>query len=296
MGAVETSQHRLVGIGGFMSHGTVPRQPRSSCASNQARKIQINDPGGILYVVQCKTCGGSWSEVATFRDGTQADNMVSNLNGIFAIDNADLDFIHIHRAADDQYRAVWSGVKWFNDHSNITELCDTSKKTYEPLYKANGITVIKNVTQADENFYGRDPWSVAYLWVKNIKAVVNGWNCSKDATNLSLIASGFIPVPPTQTNWSRGTISKAGSHYGLGECQPNLATANGEIFHTMDFIIAVPNDETWGLNEWVKVTFNGKSARARVTDRAGRPKIDLSRGLSEYLNFQGSGTITLSNP
>lgn len=282
-----------------MSHGPVPRQPRSGCSSNQARRIQINDPGGPLYVVQCKTCGGSWSDVASFRAASQADNMVNNLNGIFAIPNADLDFIHISRStSDDQYRAVWSGVRWYNDHSQVTSLCDTSKKTYEPLYLHTGVTVIKNVTPEDETFYGRDPWSVAYLWVKNIKSVINGWNCSKGATNIPLIASGFIPVPPTQTNWSRGTITKAGSHYGFGgsECQPNLATANSEIFHTMDFTIAVPNDESWGLNQWVKVTYGSKSARARITDRAGRPKIDLSRGLSTYLGFPGSGNITLSNP
>lgn len=281
-----------------MSHGPWPRHPRSGCSSNQARKVLRQVGGDTWYDVQCKKCDGTWSgAVAGFVDPAQADNMVANLNGIFTTLGADLDFIHMHRYGDGQYAAVWSGVRWFNDDSQVTSLCTSTKKTYEPLYKADGVTAIKRVTSADESFYGLPPWKVAYNWVKNIKNVLNGWNCTKGAVNIPLFQSGFIIPPPSQTEWNLGSITKAGSRYGYGECQPNVTVATGaEIFHCMDFSIARPSDTSWTLNKWVKVTYAGTSAHARLIDVCGTTKVDLSRGLATYLGFPGSGNVTVSNP
>lgn len=44
-----------------------------------------------------------------------------------------------------------------------------------------------------------------------------------------------------------------------------------------------------------KVTYNGKSVVARVTDECGTTSLDLSTGLANALGFT-SGNVTISKP
>jgi hypothetical protein len=281
-----------------VSHGPWPRQPRSGCSSNLARRVLRSLGGDTWYEVECRQCNGSWSSVAAFASGTQANNMVDNLNNdVFSRPGADLDFIHVHRYPNGQYAVVWAGVTWCNNHSCSTTLCNTSRKTYERLYLAGAITNIKRVTDEDVSFYGRPAWRIAYIWVRNIKNAINGWNATKGAENIPLFGSGFIIPPPTQGTWSGGARTRAASRYGYSECQPNITVATGaEIFHTMDLVIARPSDTSWSLNQWMKVTYAGKSIRARLVDVSGTTKVDLSRGVATYLEFPGSGNVTIDDP
>lgn len=254
-----------------------------------------------MHFVQCRKCDGTWFDVALFNSSTAADGMVTNLNSIFGKSAADLDFIHPTRLTDGDYAVIWAGVVWCNDHSCSTRLCGGAT-TYESLYKYTGATVIKRVTQDDINKYGTDPWKIALKWANNIRYSVNGWNCSKGAVGASLVNDGRIfQIPRPSSSWDRANETWGATRYGYGECQPNFQTSTGEIFHTMDLVVAVPgnrkDEDRFRRNKWVRVEYAGKSAVARFADVCGcRDKVDLSRGLATYLGHPGSGNVILKRP
>jgi len=147
--------------------------------------------------------------------------------------------------------------------------------------------------------YPKPAHKVAFQWTNAIRYAVNGWNSTKDVIDPPLF-NGVIPLLPTPVNWDFPSVTKAGTYYGYGECQPNFTMANNEIFHTMDLLVAVPSSTAgqarWARNQWVKVTYGKRSCRARLTDVCGCEHFDLSRGLATHLRFPGSGMVTVSRP
>jgi rare lipoprotein A len=183
--------------------------------------------------------------------------------------------------------------------------------TYEYLYTGcyfgsesykskSNVTIIATVTTADIALLGLNAWEIAYQWANAIRGYVNGWNCSKDSTGTTLIANGYIPnLIPVTGNWSGSATAISATRYGTGETQPNFSTANGDIFHTCDLVVARPSNttSTWSLNKWIKITYNNKSVVARIVDTSNIASIDLSGGGVAYaLNFPGSGNVTVSAP
>ena len=283
-----------------MTHGTFPRQPREGLPENLARVVERQR----YFGVECRQTDGTFFEVAQFPGGASARAMRDRLNDLFAKPAADLQFIHITRRHDG-YAVVWPTVKWVEDDSVTTTIggcpAGTEYTSSERLYKASPLFVISTVTEDDVAWYGVPAWELAFLWANNVRYAVNGWNATKNSTpGGGLLFGGVVPVLPAPTDWDFGPVRKEATRYGYGECQPNFQTANGEIFHTMDLLVAVPGNATssprWARDQWVKVTYGRRSARARLVDVCGCNHLDLSRGLATYLRFPGSGVVTVSRP
>ena len=284
-----------------MTHGTYPRQPREGNPENRARMVEHTGPR--YFAVECLQTDSSWFEVAQFAGGSRARAMWDRLASIFAQPGADLEFIHMTRRPRGPYAVVWPTVRWVRDDSVTTTVggCPAGAEytTSEALNRTGPQTVIGAVGAADVDHYGLAAHEVAFLWTNNIRYAVNGWNATKDAMPAP-VASGVVPVLPASEDWDFAPVTKAGTYYGYGECQPHFTAANGEIFHTMDLLVAVPystrDQERWRRNRWVKVTFGRRSCRARLVDVCGCEHLDLSRGLATYLGFPGEGRITVSRP
>ncbi len=285
-----------------MTTGTYPRQPREGLAPNAARVV--SHAGPTYFGVECSLSDGtSWFEVAQFNGGAAARAMRDRLNELFARPGADLDFIHPTRLPTGSYAVVWSGVSWVQDGSVTTDIggCPAGDPytTQENLYRWKAVSVLSIVTTADVARYGVPAWKLAFEWANNIRYAVNGWNCTQDVVTPPLF-SGHIFALPEAVEWDFDPVVKTATYYGYGECQPNFTTANNEIFHTMDLLVAVPastaGQARWARNQWVKVTYEGRSARARLTDVCGCEHLDLSRGLATYLRFPGGGEVTVSRP
>lgn len=285
-----------------MTHGTFPRQPRAGNPDNAARVVAHT---GLGYVgVEAIRTDGTWFEMAQFAGDARARAMRDQLNTLFARPAADLEFIHMtRRRATGEYTVVWPGVRWSLDDSVTTNVggcpAGTPYTTSEALYASSRLFSIAAVTPHDVAWYGLRPFEIAFMWVNNVRYAVNGWNATKDAMPTP-VASGVVPVLPAATDWDSDTVDRAATYYGYGECQPNFTMANGEIFHTMDLLIAVPystrDQARWRRNQWVKVKYGRRSTRARLTDVCGCEHLDLSRGLATYLGFPGGGTVTVSRP
>jgi hypothetical protein len=285
-----------------MTHGTFPRQPRAGTADNAARTVQHTDLG---YVgVECETTSGTWFEVAQFTSGARAHSMRDQLNQMFSSPAADLEFVHMTRlVSSDRYAVVWPTVKWVQDDSVTTAVGDcpagTPYTTSERLYQTKPLLTIAEVTKDDAVRYGLPAHRVAFLWTNNIRFAMHGWNATKDAMPTP-IAAGGVPLLPEASDWAYDPVKRAATYYGYGECQPNFTVANGEIFHTMDLLVAVPGDALgqarWARNQWVRIAYGGRVTRARLVDVCGCSHLDLSRGLATYLGFPGSGKVTVSKP
>jgi hypothetical protein len=285
-----------------VTHGTFPRQPRAGNPDNAARVVE--HPRRSYFGVEAFQTDETWFEVAQFAGGARARAMRDQLNTIFAKPAADLEFIHMTRTRlSGEYAVVWPGVKWFLDDSITTTVGDcpagTPYTTSEALYQTSPQTTIATVTSDDTHWYGLPAFKVAFLWTNNIRYAVNGWNATKDAMP-SPVAGGVVPVLPAASDWDFDPVTKAATYYGYGECQPNFTTANNEIFHTMDLLVAVPyrtrGQARWERNQWVKLAYGGRSTRARLVDVCGCEHLDLSRGLATYLRFPGEGRVTVSRP
>jgi hypothetical protein len=285
-----------------VTHGTFPRQPREGNPDNAARVVTHAGPS--YFGLECRQANDTWLEVAQLVGGGRARAMRDALNLIFTRPGADLEFIHMSRLRTGPYVIVWPSVTWVEDDSVTTTVgacpAGTQYTTSESLYRTGPPgSVIGTVTAADVEWYGRPAHEIAFLWTNNIRYAVNGWNATKDAMP-SPVASGVVPVLPAATDWDFAPVTKAGTYYGYGECQPNFTVASGEIFHTMDLLVAVPystrDQARWRRNQWVKVTFGRRSSRARLADVCGCEHLDLSRGLATYLGFPGEGMVTVSRP
>jgi len=284
-----------------MTHGTFPRQPREGEPDNAARVVAHTGP--TYAGVECVQTDSTWIEVAQFARPARARDMRDALNLIFTKPGADLEFIHMTRLSTGPYAVVWPSMKWVFDDSVTTTVggcpAGTPYTTSEDLYRTGPRSVIATVTSDDVDWYGLPAYKIAFMWTNNIRFAVNGWNATKDAMP-SPIASGVVPVLPAATQWDFDPVTKAATYYGFGECQPNFTVANGEIFHTMDLLVAVPfstrDQPRWMRNQWVKVKFGHRSSRARLVDVCGCEHLDLSRGLATYLRFPGEGMVTVSSP
>lgn len=282
-----------------------PRQPRSGNPENEAEVASRT----TRFYVRLKNTSDEFTSAFYVSSQARAEEIVDNLNEIFAIPGADLDFI-TPGYKNGAYVVLWSGTKWFQDQS----YADTTNagKTYENLYagcvkynseagenykyyKASNSKVIATITSSDAANYDMDEWELALEWANAIRNIVNGWNCSKDSTG-DLVHNGKInrlAVPDTSYTGNRSITA---TYYGAGERQPAFTTANNDIFHTCDLTVARPKGTTYlSIDSWVKVTYNGKSIVARVTDTCGTSALDLSCGLATALDFT-SGTVTISAP
>ncbi|MDP9327499.1 MAG: RlpA-like double-psi beta-barrel domain-containing protein [Actinomycetota bacterium] len=285
-----------------MTHGTFPRQPRAGNPDNAARVVAHTGPAH--YGVEVLQTDATWFEVAQFAGGARARAMRDQLNTLFAKPAADLEFIHMtRRRITDGYAVVWPGVKWYQDDSVTTTVggcpAGTVYTTSEALYKPSPLFTIATVTADDIAWYGLRAFRIAFLWANNVRFAVSGWNATKDAMPAP-VAGGSVPVLPAASDWDFDPVRRAATYYGYGECQPNFTVANGEIFHTMDLLVAVPYSTRgrarWRRNQWVKVTYGRRSTRARLVDECGCEHLDLSRGLAAYLGFPGGGRVTVSRP
>jgi hypothetical protein len=285
-----------------VTHGTFPRQPRAGNPANAARVVAHTGPA--YFGVEALQTDATWFEVAQFAGGARARGMRDQLNTLFSKPAADLEFIHMtRRRVSGEYAVVWPRMKWFQDDSVTTTVGDcpagTPYTTSEALYRSSPLFTIATVTADDIAWYGLRAFEIAFLWTNNVRYAVNGWNATKDAMPTP-VASGVVPVLPDASGWNFDPVRKAATYYGYGECQPNFTTANGEIFHTMDLLVAVPysarTQARWQRNQWVKVSYGPRSTRARLVDVCGCEHLDLSRGLATYLKFPGEGRVTVSRP
>lgn len=281
--------------------GTWPRQPRAGEVTNQARVSKV----GTKNYVQVKGTSGAWVNVLYTTDATRANTIRDRLNAIFAIPGADLEFItpSYHNG---MYVVCWPHVVWDRNGNTYTDTTNHGR-TYEQLYKGCAISysgnsgfrnrlsdfVIASVTAADTEAYGKEPWEIILEWANNIRWNVNGWNCAKDATNEDRAFNdlGTLKIPklivPNKT--FSGSYTKQNTIYGLGEKQPGFGTGNGDFFHCCDLTIARPKNSGWPYNSWVKITYNGKSVVARVTDQSNiDTAADLSAGTAYALGITGS--------
>lgn len=294
-----------------------PRQPRTGNPSNNA-KVVVS--GGKNWIALRNTSG---TYVNSFYVSTKnrATIICNTLNNLF--DNypgADLDFI-TPSYMNNCYVVAWSGVKWFEDKSfsttttnhgttyeNLYASCQINNAHYDDNYayssRADNFMVLATVTNDDTQAYGIPAWELALKWANAIRSPINGWNCGKDCTKQSVFEENFaltIPQLKTPTQSISQTASNLGcTIYGLGEKLPGFNTGNMDLFHTCDLTIAQSPYRKLGYNKWVKITYNGKSVVARVTDQSSLPenKIDLSAGVAYALGITGalSGGLTISPP
>jgi hypothetical protein len=198
---------------------------------------------------------------------------------------------------------IWSKVVWCDDHSCSTDTGDG--RTWEDVYKGwtnkSNVLTLSTVTADDVDFYGKPRYKIALEWANNIRAFVNGWNCTKSPDYSGLVASGYIPQLAVPSGVAPTSGSHSATYYGAGEFLPSLGTANGDIFHTNDLTVAISSGGLGGYsyskwkNKWVEISYGGKSVVARVTDISGGP-IDLSAGgVADYLGFPGSGTVNMGH-
>jgi hypothetical protein len=282
---------------------TYPRQPRDGCLPNLASAVKAGTAHPHLEV-RLDLCGGGPAFTAMqMVSGRRARAAAANLNTLFSKPGADLDFIHMTRLGDGTYSVVWAPVTWSQSGKTTTDIgscgAGTPYTTNENLYRPSPLFEITPVRAEDEDWYGIPDWKIAFMWANNIRYAVNGWNSTKDVVEPPYF-SGVIRLLPEATRWKHPAVTLKGTRYGYGECQPNFTMANNEFFHTMDLVLAVPGSHKdqpkWARDQWVTVTYRGRSAHARITDVCGCDNVDLSRGLATYLGFPGSGKVTVSKP
>jgi hypothetical protein len=246
--------------------------------------------------------------VARFQTAGRARDFADALSTVFLKPRADLDFITPGVGSDswatNKQSVIWSKVVWCDDHSCDTDTGDG--RTWEDVYKGwtskSNVLTLSTVTTEDVDFYGKPRHKIALEWANNIRAFVNGWNCTKSPDYSGLVASGYIPQLAVPSGVAPTSGSHSATYYGAGEFLPSLGMANGDIFHTNDLTVAISSGglggysyQTW-KNKWVEISYGGKSVVARVTDISGGP-IDLSAGgVADYLNFPGSGTVQYGPP
>lgn len=112
----------------------------------------------------------------------------------------------------------------------------------------------------------------------------------------------YIPklVDPKDSCYTGNSRDVQATYYGCGDMQPNVTTANNDIFHCCDLTVARPDslEKALPLNTWVKITNknNGRSVVARVTDTCPTAALDLTAGGVAYALNCYNGTITISKP
>lgn len=286
------------------------RQPRSGTRQNNARYLK----SGTRYNIQLLDLAvttTSYRTAFSVEDLTRAQTICDRLNEIFKNSRADLDFI-TPGYANGCYVVLWSGTTWLGKDvfTQETEVGNTYEDLYRgcklPWYDESGAhyykyrngspTIIATVTDTDVTYNKKSAWEIAFDWANSIRSVVNGWNCSEDAT-FPLIFEGKIYKLQPLTGSYDSSRSVSATYYGAGEMQPSARTANNDIFHTLDLTVAIPKGNAPGLelNTWVKVTYGKISVVARVADTCGTTKLDLSTGLANALGFK-DGTVTISKP
>jgi hypothetical protein len=267
-----------------------------------------------------KDTSGTWNNAIRVTTLARATTIADRLNNdVFSESEADLDFITpSYDPSTSQYTVVWSGVKWSNSYStSVSNGYTTKERLYtgcdiawsntsgtqdNSAYKSKSfVKIIGTVTAADITQLSKPAWEIAFMWANKIREYVNGWNCTKDATGgAPLIASGYIPqLAGTNQNYSGDVATFTGTYYGVGETQPNFTTANNNIFHTCDLVVARPSNvstSVWALNKWIKLTYNNKSVVARIVDECNVNTVDLSGGGAAYALGFVSGNITVSAP
>lgn len=294
-----------------------PRQPRDGGLANLARTSPL---ANNRYNVQLRDSSGNW-HTAFYMVGSgqstglvRAETVVQRLNDIF--DNypgADLDFI-TPGYVNGYYVVLWSGTQWFQNGDYFDTL-EGGGRTYENLYSGchntgsgykyasrNNVHIIATITDDDVEEYGVPAWELALDWANGIRDYVNGWNCTQDATGGSLYGNGkILRLPKPTKSYTGSSFSKLASFYGNGEPQPNYATAAG-IFHTCDLTIAIPGDEDWDMNMWIRLSYgtgsNRKSVVVRTADsNPNYNRIDMTSGGTAYaLNCYGLYNVTVERP
>lgn len=286
------------------------RQPRSGTRNNNAKYVKSGSRYNI-QLLDLSVTTETYQTVFSVESESRANTICTRLNQIFANSKADLDFI-TPGYSNGYYVVLWSGTTWLGSgtYTEKTEAGNTyedlyrgcklpyykGKETCNYPYKDGASTNIITVTDADETYVGKNKWEIAFDWANKIRNVVNGWNCSKSGT-VTLHQQGKIYLLASMTGSYSQTKTVSATYYGAGELQPSITTANNDIFHTLDLTVAIPsgNAPNLTLNTWVKVTYNGKSVVARVTDECGTTSLDLSTGLANALGFK-SGNVTISKP
>lgn len=301
------------------------RQPRAGMGVNEARMIY--NTSKAIWEVQLRNYAkdGSFYPALQFVSEWRAEQITARLNKLFEDHTADLDFITPSYIGG-TYVVIWSGTTWLGKGVFTQKTIDYGE-TYEDLYRGCKLqkvgggkypysdeepVVIATVTTDDVQIYNnKNPWEIAFEWANTIRSCVNGWNCSKYAALINpndgipyLVNDGYIYVLKSVIGKYTSQRDIEASYYGVGELQPGVQTANGDIFHTLDLTVAVPTflyNAGLVYNMWVKVTYNGSSIVARVTDRCGRnDRLDLSAGLALALGFPQNSTgvinVTISAP
>lgn len=302
----------------MITEDTFQRQPREGMGVNEARMVYNSSKA--VWDVQLRNYAkdGSFFTALQFESEWRAEQITARFNKLFEDHTADLDFITPSYIGG-TYVVIWSGTTWLGKNVFTQETIDQGE-TYEDLYRGCKLPMVGNkyykysqeepvviatVTNDDLRLYNNNnPWEVAFQWANTIRSCVNGWNCSKYASLKDtgepdgLVNHGYIYVlnPIVGKYASQRTIDA--SYYGVGEKQPGVQTANGDIFHTLDLTVARPanNEPGLRLNTWIRVTYNGKSIVARVTDVCGTNDLDLSAGLALAVGFPGTGQVTISAP
>lgn len=276
-----------------------PRQPRANLYSNLAQRN--------ISTVQLRDSSGAWNNAFVAYDTARADTIVATLNSIFAIPGADLDFI-TPGFDNGNYVVLWSGVTWDNSLS-VSTTTGNGSKTYEQLYKGStsrsDIKIICTISDYDCIAEEKKPWEIAFNRANAIRNIVNGWNCTKDATlpqGQTLYSNGTIPQLSAIAGKYAGPVtSLTATIFGKGETLPSFYTGNTNIFHTCDLVIARPkakaSDSNWAYNKWIQISRGTTSVMARIVDQSGGDNIDLSIGGVAYaLNMSGTQTVTVSPP
>lgn len=261
-----------------------------------------------------RNTSGTYVEAFKVSTLDRANTIRDRLNELFNKNpGADLDFI-TPSYENGSYVVAWSGVQWFEalnvstvtakggtTYENLYASCYLTNKDYKYASRADNFKVLATVTDADVSLYGKPAWEVALTWANAIRNPINGWNCIKNSTDPEYY--GNLPLTIAQLKTPTGSISGTRTVgctiYGIGEMLPSFTTGNTDIFHTCDLTIAQAKDQSLGTNKWVKLTYNGLSVVARVTDTSDlTTNIDLSSGVAYALGIKGSVTsgITISPP
>lgn len=288
-----------------------PRQPQAGNPKNIAAAATISGK----HWVRMRDENNVWKNAFSVSTLQRAQIIRDRLNNLF--DNypgTDLDFITPSYMGDN-YVVGWSGVQWFENKSYCTQTRNGGT-TYENLYAAcandycnypyasrDNFMLLASVTADDVKAAGVPAWELALTWANEIRYISNGWNCIKDSTDPSHYGNtprtiAKLKVP--SANIPAQTVNVGCTIYGIGETLNQFTTGNGDIFHTCDLTIAESAQRIFGYTKWIKLTYNGKSVVAKVTDRSAMAAnmIDISGGVAYALGIKGrlSSGIIISAP
>lgn len=295
---------------------TWPRHPRAGYSANSARATTISGK----YWVQLRNTSNAYVNAMQVTTLKRAQDIAKRLNDLFAnYPGADLDFI-TPSWENGCYVVAWSGTRAAKDGSIYDTIGSKNDKgiVYENLYSGcssdhddypyrsrSNMELIASVTDADADLLGLPHWKIALQWANGIRSPINGWNCIKNSTQQSRYEKDvglYIPklVDPKDSCYTGNSRDVQATYYGCGELQPNVTTANNDIFHCCDLTVARPDslEKVLLLNTWVKITNknNGKSVVARVTDTCPTAALDLTAGGVAYALNCYNGTVTISKP